>query len=30
MEERAARMGGELIVQSDPGKGTYVKVEVHQ
>jgi nitrate/nitrite-specific signal transduction histidine kinase len=30
MEERAVRMGGELTVQSKPGEGTNVTVEVRQ
>jgi signal transduction histidine kinase len=30
MEERAARLGGELTVQSRPGEGTKVRVEVFQ
>jgi signal transduction histidine kinase len=30
MEERAARLGGNLIVQSSPGQGTRVRVEVRQ
>ncbi|MBN1137865.1 MAG: GAF domain-containing protein [Anaerolineae bacterium] len=30
MEERAARLGGKLIVQSRPGTGTTIKVEVCQ
>ncbi len=29
MEERAAGLGGRLLVQSDPGKGTRIKVEVN-
>ena len=28
MEERAARLGGKLTVQSSPGAGTTIKVEV--
>jgi signal transduction histidine kinase len=30
MEERATRLGGNLIVQSSPGQGTRVRVEVRQ
>jgi signal transduction histidine kinase len=30
MEERAARLGGKLRVQSSPGKGTRVRVEVYR
>lgn len=30
MEERAARMGGDLIISSGPGTGTCIQVEVHQ
>jgi signal transduction histidine kinase len=30
MEERAARMGGQLTVQSIPGNGTTIRVEVYQ
>jgi signal transduction histidine kinase len=30
MEERAARLGGNLILQSSPGQGTRVRVEVRQ
>ena len=30
MEERAARLGGKLTVQSNPGEGTRVKMEVYQ
>jgi nitrate/nitrite-specific signal transduction histidine kinase len=29
MEERVARLGGELVLDSRPGEGTAVKVEVH-
>jgi signal transduction histidine kinase len=30
MEERVARLGGKLIVQSSPGEGTRIEVEVSQ
>jgi signal transduction histidine kinase len=30
MEERAAQLGGKLTVQSRPGEGTRVRVEVSQ
>jgi signal transduction histidine kinase len=30
MEERAAQLGSQLSIQSQPGQGTRVKVEVHQ
>jgi signal transduction histidine kinase len=29
MEERAARLGGQLVIESTPGKGTRIQVEIH-
>jgi signal transduction histidine kinase len=30
MQERADRIGGQLVIQSAPGEGTSVRVSVHQ